>query len=454
MGRPLEPFSASFSVNKGHISRSDAICAKRSSTVHLCLKKFSASSSQTLAGSPTPVSARRFSSSQFNFQEKMETSPSSTSRPPSLADPAKLFIGGITKELEEEVLKEYFQKYGEVKEVVVMRERATGNLRGFGFIEFFDPEAAERAINEGQHLIRNISVEVKRARPRPEERRNYQSPHHPYPDQSTQLIRKLGRSGTNNSINDESQMASRKIFVGGLSANVTEVEFRSYFEKFGCITDVVIMYDSATHRPRGFGFITFDTEEAVENVMQKSFHELNKKVVEVKRAVPKDGNHHSNDNYLSGHINSRASGGRGTYSNYQHVIYPPYDPRYGYFYGYAPPPVPSFAFGPLAYGGGYTYAGYGGISYNAPYASPRGTWSGQGAMAARRSPVSYPNGAFYPGYVNTGPGGYIGMTTGGYHGAVWSANGKFNQTGSDLQLSEFESIKPSEFDNVKIDDSQ
>ncbi|KAK8957160.1 hypothetical protein KSP39_PZI000474 [Platanthera zijinensis] len=35
-----------------------------------------------------------------------------------------------------------------------MQDRATGNVRGTGFIEFFDSEAMERAINEGKHLIR------------------------------------------------------------------------------------------------------------------------------------------------------------------------------------------------------------------------------------------------------------------------------------------------------------
>lgn len=384
----------------------------------------------------------------------MEPSPSSSSRPPSLVDPAKLFIGGITKDLEEDVLKEYFQKYGEVKEVVVMRERVTGSVRGFGFIEFFDPESAERAINEGKHLIRNRSVEVKRARPKPEERRNYLSPHHSFSYQNTHVIRGLGRNGSNISNNDENQITSRKIFVGGLSANVTEVEFRSYFEKFGCITDVVIMYDSATHRPRGFGFITFDTEEAVENVMQKNFHELNNKVVEVKRAVPKDRYPQNNGSSYSGDSIYKTSGGKMTYANYHSGVYPSFDPRYGYFYGYAPPPVPNYAFRPVAYGAGYTYDGYSGIGYNYPYANPRGTWNGQGMMGSRRSPVSYPNTGFYPGYVNMGPGGYFGMADGGYHGAVWSSNDKFNQTGIDLEISEFESKKTSELENVKVDNTQ
>mgnify|MGYP002775054269 CR=1 FL=1 len=45
---------------------------------------------------------------------------------------------------------------------------------------------------------------------------------------------------------------TKKIFVGGLATSVTEEDFRNYFSEFGNITDVVVMYDPATQRPRGF----------------------------------------------------------------------------------------------------------------------------------------------------------------------------------------------------------
>lgn len=83
-------------------------------------------------------------------------------------------------------------------------------------------------------------------------------------------------------------MRTKKIFVGGLASTVTESDFKAYFEQFGTITDVVVMYDHNTQRPRGFGFITYDSEEAVDKVLLKTFHELNGKTVEVKRAVPKE----------------------------------------------------------------------------------------------------------------------------------------------------------------------
>lgn len=81
---------------------------------------------------------------------------------------------------------------------------------------------------------------------------------------------------------------TKKIFVGGLPSTVNEIDFKRYFDQFGMITDVVVMYDHNTQRPRGFGFITYNSEEAVDLVLHKTFHELNGKLVEVKRAVPKE----------------------------------------------------------------------------------------------------------------------------------------------------------------------
>lgn len=81
---------------------------------------------------------------------------------------------------------------------------------------------------------------------------------------------------------------TKKIFVGGLPPTLTEDGFHQYFESYGHVTDVVIMIDQSTQRPRGFGFVTFDTEDAVDRVLHKSFHDLNGKTVEVKRALPRD----------------------------------------------------------------------------------------------------------------------------------------------------------------------
>ncbi|KAL2944908.1 Heterogeneous nuclear ribonucleoprotein 1 [Bienertia sinuspersici] len=182
-------------------------------------------------------------------------------------DLGKLFIGGISWDTDESRLKEYFGQYGEVVEAVIMRDRITGRARGFGFIVFADPGVAERVVMD-KHMIDGRTVEAKKAVPRDDQ----------------QIL-----SRNNNMIQGSPGPGrTKKIFVGGLASTVTESDFKKYFDQFGMITDVVVMYDHNTQRPRGFGFITFDSEDAVDRVLHRTFHELNGKMVEVKRAVPKE----------------------------------------------------------------------------------------------------------------------------------------------------------------------
>ncbi|KAK2967510.1 hypothetical protein RJ640_010151 [Escallonia rubra] len=182
-------------------------------------------------------------------------------------EPGKLFIGGISWDTDEERLREYFHTFGEVVEAVIMKDRTTGRARGFGFIVFADAAVAERVVKE-KHTIDGRTVEAKKAVPRDD--------HQPLNRNSGSLPGSPGPTRT------------KKIFVGGLASTVTEGDFKDYFDQFGSITDVVVMYDHNTQRPRGFGFITYDSEEAVDKVLLRTFHELNGKMVEVKRAVPKE----------------------------------------------------------------------------------------------------------------------------------------------------------------------
>ncbi|KAK9151381.1 hypothetical protein Syun_009690 [Stephania yunnanensis] len=195
------------------------------------------------------------------------------------SDLGKLFIGGISWDTNEERLKEYFRNYGEVVEAVIMKDRTTGRARGFGFVMFTDPAVAERVAME-RHMIDGRMVEAKKAVPREDQILNRNS---------------ISVPGL------PSPARTKKIFVGGLASTVTENDLKRYFDQFGTITDAVVMYDHNTQRPRGFGFITYDSEDAVDKVLFKTFHELHGKMVEVKRAVPKELSPGPNRSPLSGY---------------------------------------------------------------------------------------------------------------------------------------------------------
>ncbi len=77
------------------------------------------------------------------------------------------------------------------------------------------------------------------------------------------------------------------MFVGGLPHNLELSQFRQYFVQFGPIDDIVILLDKRTHRPRGFGFVTFSNIMAVNHVLRlRAHHQIEGKWVDVKSAVP------------------------------------------------------------------------------------------------------------------------------------------------------------------------
>eukprot|EP00775_Hariotina_reticulata_P008309 gene8309-8494_t len=80
-----------------------------------------------------------------------------------------------------------------------------------------------------------------------------------------------------------------KIFVGGLSWETNDQKLRAYFENFGSVLEAFVSYDRQSGRPRGFGFVVFDSAQVAEKVVA-SKHMIDKREVEAKRAVPKEDN--------------------------------------------------------------------------------------------------------------------------------------------------------------------
>uniref|UniRef100_A0A803LCM5 RRM domain-containing protein n=1 Tax=Chenopodium quinoa TaxID=63459 RepID=A0A803LCM5_CHEQI len=72
-----------------------------------------------------------------------------------------LFVGGLSYDTNETVLRDSFMQYGEIIEVRVICHHVTGKSRGFGFVKFTSEDGAASALKEmdGQVLDgRNIRV--------------------------------------------------------------------------------------------------------------------------------------------------------------------------------------------------------------------------------------------------------------------------------------------------------
>uniref|UniRef100_A0AAZ3RXL8 RRM domain-containing protein n=1 Tax=Oncorhynchus tshawytscha TaxID=74940 RepID=A0AAZ3RXL8_ONCTS len=80
----------------------------------------------------------------------------------------------------------------------------------------------------------------------------------------------------------------RKLFIGGLSFETTDESLRTHFERWGSLTDCVVMKDPVTKRSRGFGFVTYSSVDEVDASMEARPHKVDGRQVEPKRAVSRE----------------------------------------------------------------------------------------------------------------------------------------------------------------------
>jgi hypothetical protein len=63
--------------------------------------------------------------------------------------------------------------------------------------------------------------------------------------------------------------AGFQLYISGLQLRTAETAFIEHFKTFGTVTDAFIVKDSETQLSRGFGFVTFETDEAAQNAVKE-----------------------------------------------------------------------------------------------------------------------------------------------------------------------------------------
>jgi RNA recognition motif-containing protein len=83
-----------------------------------------------------------------------------------------IYVGNLSHQVTEDELKKAFEAFGQVTSVSIIKDKFTGESRGFGFVEMPAKAEAQSAINglNGKEL-KGRTLNVNEARPRSEGRR-------------------------------------------------------------------------------------------------------------------------------------------------------------------------------------------------------------------------------------------------------------------------------------------
>ncbi|XVF56024.1 hypothetical protein PTKIN_Ptkin06aG0083500 [Pterospermum kingtungense] len=166
----------------------------------------------------------------------------------------KLFVRGLAWNTRSETLCAAFKIHGEIEEGAVIYDKATGKSRGYGFITYKHMESAHSALRAPSKLI-----------------------------DGRMAVCNLACEGLNGA-SSTPDLPQRKLYIGGLSPDVTSEMLLNYFARHGEIEEGSVAYDKDTNESRGFGFITYKTVEASEKAMDGPQKSIGGRTIIVKLA--------------------------------------------------------------------------------------------------------------------------------------------------------------------------
>ncbi|XP_067309617.1 poly(U)-binding-splicing factor PUF60a isoform X2 [Pseudorasbora parva] len=180
----------------------------------------------------------------------------------ALAIMCRVYVGSIYYELGEDTIRQAFAPFGPIKSIDMSWDSVTLKHKGFAFVEYEVPEAAQLALEQMNSVMlggRNIKV----GRPS-----NI--------GQAQPIIDQLA----------EEARAFNRIYVASVHPDLSDDDIKSVFEAFGRIKSCMLARDPTTGKHKGYGFIEYDKAQSAQDaVSSMNLFDLGGQYLRVGKAV-------------------------------------------------------------------------------------------------------------------------------------------------------------------------
>ncbi|KAM9349688.1 poly(U)-binding-splicing factor PUF60a isoform 2-T2 [Symphorus nematophorus] len=180
----------------------------------------------------------------------------------ALAIMCRVYVGSIYYELGEDTIRQAFAPFGPIKSIDMSWDSVTMKHKGFAFVEYEMPEAAQLALEQMNSVVlggRNIKV----GRPS-----NI--------GQAQPIIDQLA----------EEARAFNRIYVASVHPDLSDEDIKSVFEAFGKIKSCMLAREPTTGRHKGYGFIEYEKAQSSQDaVASMNLFDLGGQYLRVGKAV-------------------------------------------------------------------------------------------------------------------------------------------------------------------------
>ncbi|XP_065157730.1 poly(U)-binding-splicing factor half pint-like isoform X2 [Atheta coriaria] len=175
----------------------------------------------------------------------------------------RVYVGSISFELKEDTIRQSFLPFGPIKSINMSWDPVTQKHKGFAFVEYEIPEAAQLALEQMNGVMiggRNIKV-VGRPSNMP---------------QAQTVIDEIQEEAKN----------YNRIYVASIHPDLTEDDIKCVFEAFGPIIYCKLAQGSSAHKHKGYGFIEYETTQAANDAISSmNLFDLGGQYLRVGRAI-------------------------------------------------------------------------------------------------------------------------------------------------------------------------